>query len=322
MKMRKEEAQEALNRALSGLQEDPLLARRVIASEKGEFKVKKISRAAIIIAAVVLLAMATALAAGLGGRVNWLGEVKPDPALMPSATPMPTSEPETAAVTAEIDNSFYGLLDYSNDRDLIVISVSGNGAASSRKQMIGSMDDFKELMETAKADFPIPVNIPEGYVLKKGYAEFGCLPEGEYALASQTVHPEGFTESHYTVDPAMDFIRAYYLTFVPAGGSDDTDRIFVHVFMTPPADPHEYAFGIGEDQTARAVHAKGMDNALIIGGDRVTHLVMRKTMSFPQTDLFLTGADADLTTETYTEYEIDVSAASLTENELLGMFAE
>ena len=45
-------------------------------------------------------------------------------------------------------------------------------------------------------------------------------------------------------------------------------------------------------------------------------------MSSPQTDLFLTGADADLTTETYTEYEIDVSAAALTENELLGMFAE
>ncbi len=322
MKMRKEEAQEALNRSLSGLQEDPRLAQRVIASEKGEFKVKKISRAAIIIAAAVLLAMATALAAGLGGRVNWLGEVKPDTAPMSSATPMPTAEPKTAAGPAEIDNRFYELADYSDMRELIVISVSGSGATSSRKQMIGSMDDFYALMETAKADFPIPVNIPEGYALEKGYAEFGCLPEGEYALASQTVHPEGFTESHYTVDPAMDFIRAYYLTFIPVGGPDDTDRIIVHVFMTPPSDPHEYAFGIGEDQTARAVRAKGMDNALVIEGDRVVHLVMRKTMSSPQTDLFLIGADANLTTETYAEYEIDVSATALTERELLGMFAE
>ena len=321
--MRKEEVQEALRRSLSGLQEDPLLARRIIASEKGEFKMRKGPRAALIIAAVVVLAAATALAAGLGGRVNWLGEVKPDTALMPSATPMPISEPETAAVTAEIDNSFYGLLDYSNDRDLIVISVSDNGVSSSRKQTIGSMDDFLALMETAKADFPIPVNIPEGYVLKKGYVEFGCLPEGEYVLASRTVHPEGFTESHYTVDPAMDFIRAYDLTFMPAGGSpDDTCYISVHVFMTPPADPREYSFGIGEEQTARAVRAKGMDNALIIEGDRVRHLAMRKTMSSPQTDLFLIGADANLTTETYVEYEIDVSAAALTESELLEIFAK
>ncbi len=322
MNMRKEEAQEALNRSLSGLREDPRLAQRVIASEKGEFKVRKVSRAAIISATVVLLAMATALAAGLSGRVNWLGEIKSDPFFMPSATPMPTAAPETAAVAAEIDDSFYGLLDYSDDRDLIVISVSGNGAASTRKQMIGSMDDFKALMETAEADFPIPVRFPEGYVLKKGYVEFGCLPEGEYALASRTVHPEGFTESHYTVDPAMDFIRAYYLTFIPVGGSDDTGYVSVHVFMAPPSDPREYSFGIGEDQTARAVQAEGMEHALMIEGDRVRHLAMRKAMSSPQTDLFLIGADADLSRETYTEYEIDVSATALTEDELLKMFAK
>ena len=321
--MRKEEAQEALNRSLSGLQEDPRLAQRIIASEKGAFKVRKTSRAAILIAAAVVLAMTTALAAGLGGRVNWLGEVRPDAELMPSATPVPIAEPETAASAAVIDDRFYGLLDYSHDRDLIVISVSGNGAASPRKQMIGNLDDFNTLMKTAVADFPLPGCIPEGYALQKGYVEFGCLPEGAYVLASRTVHPEGFTESHYTVDPAMDFVRAYDLTFRPAGDSaDDADFMTVHVFMTPPADPHEYAFGIGEDQTARAVQVKGMDSALMIEGDRVRHLAMRKTMAFPQADLLLLGADAHLTTETYAEYEIDVSATSLTESKLVGVFAE
>ena len=236
---------------------------------------------------------------------------------------MPTAEPETNANPAKIDDRFYTLVDYSNDRDLIVISVSGNWAASTRKQVIGSMDDFYALMETAKADFPVPTSLPAGYVLKKGYVEFGCVPEGEYTLASQTVHPEGFTESHYTVDPAMDLIRGYDLTFVPIGsGSDDTDYISVHVFMTPPSDPHEYAFGIGEGQTARVVQVTGMDNALMIEGDRVRHLAMRKTMTSPQTDLFLTGADANLTTETYAEYEIDVSATALTESELLEVFAK
>lgn len=320
--MRKEEAQAALDRSLSGLQEDPLLARRIIASEKGEFKVKKLSRASIIIAAAVVLAMATALAAGLGGRVNWLGEVGPDPGLMPSAAPIPTAEPEAAAGAAGIDDIIYALPDNSGSRDLIVISVPGNEVTSTRKQMIRSMDDLNAILGTADADFPIPVNIPEGYVLKKGYAEFGCLPEGEYVLASRSVHPEGFTESRYTVDPAMDFVRAYDLTFIPVGGSpDDSDYISVHVFMTPPADPQEYSFGIGEGQKARAVQAKGMDNALMIEGSRVRHLAMRKAMSSPRTDLCLIGADAKPTTETYVEYEIDVSATALTESELLGVFA-
>ena len=321
--MRKEEAQAALNRSLSGLQEDPRLAQRVIASEKGEFKVKKTSRAALIIAAAITLVMATALAAGLGGRVNWLGEVQPDAGLMPTATPIPIAEPETTAGAAEIEDRFYELLDDSNDRDLIVISVPGNGAASSRKQKIGSMDDFHALMETACAGFPVPVRIPEGYVLVKGYAVFGCLPGGSYTLASRTVHPEGFTESHYTVDPAMDFVRAYDLTFRPAGdGADPADYISMHVFMTPPADPHEYAFGIGDDQTAWAVRVTGMDHALMIEGDRVRHLAMLKTMPSPQTDLILTGTDAHLITETYAAYEIDVSATALTESELLQVFAE
>ncbi|MBQ8136135.1 MAG: hypothetical protein IJ174_01755, partial [Clostridia bacterium] len=112
MIMRKEEAQEALNRSLSGLQEDPWLAQRIIASEKGEFKVKKISRATMMIAALIVLAMATALAAGLGGRVNWLGETKTNSELEPSATPMPTPVPETAKSADEMDPSYYDLLDY------------------------------------------------------------------------------------------------------------------------------------------------------------------------------------------------------------------
>ena len=136
--MRKEEAQEALNRSLSGLQEDPWLAQRIIASAKGEFKVKKNSRATIIIAAVIVLAMATALAAGLGGRVNWLGETKTDSELEPSATPIPTVEPEKSEDTGEIDPHFYDLLDYAKDREQIILSAENEGASSSRIQIINS----------------------------------------------------------------------------------------------------------------------------------------------------------------------------------------
>ena len=59
--------QTAMNSALSGLQEDPWLAQRVLAHEKGETPVvKKISVTAILIIVLIILSMTAALAAGLG----------------------------------------------------------------------------------------------------------------------------------------------------------------------------------------------------------------------------------------------------------------
>ena len=54
----KKHVQEALNRSLSGLREDPYLARRVIAQAKGEKKVKKKSLCVLALALVLALAMA------------------------------------------------------------------------------------------------------------------------------------------------------------------------------------------------------------------------------------------------------------------------
>ena len=67
----------SLDRRLSGLQGDPWLAQRIIASEKGDFKVKKISRATIVFAALILVVvtMSAALAVGnlLPGILEMLG---------------------------------------------------------------------------------------------------------------------------------------------------------------------------------------------------------------------------------------------------------
>ena len=287
---------------------------------------KKISRATLIIAAVIVLAMATALAAGLsgGGRVNWLGEVQQESenAASSTATPMPTAEPQVSAEPDEIDPSFYELLDYSKDRELIVLSTARNYTWSSRIQRISTMEDFNTLMEDA-SDFPLPAKIPDGYVFDKGYVQYGCLPQGEYVLTSQTVHPEGFTESHYTVDPSMDFVYAYDLSFRT---EDDQDHIYIHAFMTPSSDPHQYEFSIDEGQVAHVVQVAGMENALIIdspnNGFVKSNLVMRKKMSGPQDNLQFTGMDREPMTETYDEYQIDIGATQLTETELIGLFAK
>ena len=46
---------DAIERQLSGLEPDPWLAQRIIASDKEEVKVKKISHATVIIVAIIVL---------------------------------------------------------------------------------------------------------------------------------------------------------------------------------------------------------------------------------------------------------------------------
>ena len=308
---------DAIDRQLSGLEPDPWLAQRIIASDKEEVKVKKISHATVIIVAIIVLAMATALAAGLGGRVNWLGEVQETTVV--SATPMPTAEPQTTTDPDEIDPAFYELLDYSKDRELIMLSTAHKGIFSSRIQQISNMNDFITLMDTAAPDFPLPAEIPEGYVLDKCSVEFGCLPQGEYTLTSQTVHPEGFTESHYAVDPSMDFVKGYSIILKT---EDEKDYISILVYMNSSTNPKEYTFGITEDQSARVVQVAGMENALIIDSENTSLLAMRKAMSSSQDDLQFTGPEMEPMIETYNEYRIEVRTPLLPENELIGVFAK
>lgn len=69
MTLREEQkkVQKAMNTTLSGLREDPFLAQRVLAHQKGEEPVaKKISFTMILAIALVVLSMTAALAAGLG----------------------------------------------------------------------------------------------------------------------------------------------------------------------------------------------------------------------------------------------------------------
>ena len=150
----------------------------------------------------------------------------------------------------------------------------------------------------------------------------GCLPEGHYVLTSETIHPEGFTETHYTVDPSMDFVRAYTLIFrKESDNSDNADHVQVNVRMTTYTDPNNYTYGISETETAQVVQVGDMDNALLITSPERKMLVMRKMMTAPQSDLLLLP-DNELMAETYCEYRIEVAGRQLTDAELIGVFTE
>ena len=156
-------------------------------------------------------------------------------------------------------------------------------------------------------------------MLDKCSVEFGCLPQGEYTLTSQTVHSEGFTESHYAVDPSMDFVKGYSIILKT---EDEKDYISIQVYMNSSTNPKEYTFGITEDQSARVVQVAGMENALIIDSENTSLLAMRKVMSSPQDDLQFTGPEMEPMIETYNEYRIEVRTPLLPENELVRVFVK
>ena len=141
----------------------------------------------------------------------------------------------------------------------------------------------------------------------------------QFTLTSQTVHPEGFTESHYAVDPSMDFVKGYSIILKT---EDEKDYISILVYMNSSTNPKEYTFGITEDQSARVVQVAGMENALIIDSENTSLLAMRKVMSSPQDDLQFTGPEMEPMIETYNEYRIEVRTPLLPENELVRVFVK
>ena len=69
-KMSKAEVIESLDRRLSGLQGDPLLTAKVLAKAEGDKPMRKLSRTAILVIALLVVTMAGALAVSHWGAIN------------------------------------------------------------------------------------------------------------------------------------------------------------------------------------------------------------------------------------------------------------
>ena len=76
-KINANEFRESLDRHLSDMKADPWLAQRIIASERGEGKVKKKLSVSVILVVSLLLVLTTAALAvtGLYQVINWKGDV-------------------------------------------------------------------------------------------------------------------------------------------------------------------------------------------------------------------------------------------------------
>lgn len=307
----------SVDEGLSSMQGDPWLARRIIASERGEPKVKKRSGAALALAVVMGLTMATALAAGISGiwrDLNWFGEeVRERTDSIPSSAPVGSVPTETASV--DIDSIIQESVNSAEARELVVISDDTGVSYAARTQDVSSLEEFDALMQNARG-IPTPEAVPEGYVFVGGHVEFGCLSEGKYVLTSRRIIAEGVTESRYSVDPSFDCILGYVLRFAREDREDDLS-IVAH--LQPSRDPQEDVIGVSDDQTAQAVRIDGMDNGIAVDSEAIHFLFMRKTMDEP-ISILIFGSDEHWI-ETCGECHIRVSSQRLDSDELIGIFA-
>lgn len=324
----KKAVKHAVDHRLSGLDENPFLAQRIIASEKGFQPVKKRKLSlSLLVALVLILSMLTvALAAEyLQRSVNWFGESVPDEynasvSVNPTPPPQPIDgarDPETVFMITQ--HAFATAA----DRELILVVENGtdgmiSGSSNSQMASIHSIDELQAILNNVDY-IPIANNIPDGYEFVEGTVYYSCKPDGEYILDSNEEITEGIVIQRYHVNEEDSFIKGY--SVVLRNSPEDYHYLSIFVSLEPSFDLNEYSFGVNEDQDVQVVSVNGYDNALSIIDSNGCDLSMRKELISPIDFL----AFAPLSThylDTYVEVHVDVSAPQLSVETLIDMFAE
>ena len=254
-----------------------------IRTEKDNTPVRKGMRrgtALVIIAAVLLTLSVTAFATGLIDRiVRWDGTQVEEP----SATPMPTTVPETSPLDETEYRAISEALAQNQGRELIIASFGEKGGSIDRIEVLASVDQLKVLIEEQDSPFIIPLSIPQGYTLSRGVAAYQLAAGYSYALTSSETQDNGLVVKRYAAPEEGDFISGYTLVFANAAGDELT------VCGTLSENSESATFGYMEGDTVNKADVKEMDDALVIEYPEYTALFMRKALEKPISYVFPLG---------------------------------
>ena len=316
----REQLKNAVDNTLSGLPQNSFLYQRVeAAASEGDNNLNKriIPKTVIIMAAILLITLTTALASGLFGNVNWFGEVIPDQyqgqTLEPHTTPTP--HPDDGPTVSLFDLTQEILLNRA-EGELVIAQEEHSGSWMGMTKDIQSMAEFYAAMKNVEP-LPLPATIPEGYEFVEGTIWYDCKPEGTYRLLSAETPAEGLTVKRYTVDEGMELIRCYDLLF--RRNDDAHDYLSIYATLEYATDPLEHSFGLNPDQESLAVSVEGMDNALAIFSDSHTSLSMRRVLETPVAFLDFQPDDQHVI-DTYAEVHVSIHARQLPVDALCSIF--
>ena len=312
----------AIDHTLSGLPNNSFLEQRVQACmQEGDRNLNKrmFSKSFVILTAIILITLTTALASGLFGNVNWFGEVIPDEypghTLEPHPTPTPQQDDMPTVSLFELTDE---ILRTRAEGELVYAQEEQSGSWIGMTKSIHSMEDFYAVMKNTEA-FPLPVTLPDGYEFVEGTIWFDCKPDGQYQLISTETPAEGLTVKRYTVDEGMELIRCYDLIF--RRNDDAHDYLSIYATLEYATDPLEHSFGLNPDQESRVVNVEGMDNTLAIFSDNHTSVSMRRVLETPI--LFLDfQPDNNHTIDTYAEMHVSIHARQIPVDALCNIFTE
>lgn len=290
------------------------------APEKGEtnmFRPNKFRTALVLAAILTLLSFTVALAAGMGGYVNFKGE-RVDDLLMPQPTPMSTQEPEPTDLTDEAFTAILnGVMNTSLDR-LVVVSYDdghGGGKGGSRdvEVLASTLDEMTSLLGDT---MPLP-RIPEGFSFIYGDVSFCCDADSAYELVSEEVTPEGVSIRHYAIPEGEAVPSNYSLSLA----NDAGDRIYCRVQLGFSNSGHH--FGVNEEDIVQTPAVPGMDDALLIIRPDNTRLAMRHTLDEPVTLWSChPGTWERYPTETYDMMEYHIDSDTVPADVLLSIYAK
>lgn len=310
----------AIDNSLSGLEANPYLHSRVLAQlQEGEQKMKKgkLSLSLVLVTIIAVCTLTAALAAGIFGRVNWMGEIVPDDpstTLSPLATSTPAPEMQPEMDFFERSNE---IMSARKDKELVVVYDSySSGTWMPIQQTVHSYDEFLSIM--AGNDYlPLPEFIPDGYEFSEGSLHLECMADGAFNLTSRETTPEGFIVERYSVDDDKNFIGSYELIFRKPGNRED--YIAFYVSLEFPTDPTEHSFGLNPDQSAIVLEINGMDNALAILSNSRCCVNMRRELE-NGIDYLQFLPEGRTYVETFGEVHVDIVARQLDAETLASTF--
>ena len=318
----RERLKKAIDHSLSGLPENAFLYQPVVLSaQEGENNLNKrfIPKTVIIMAAVILITLTTALASGLFGNVNWFGEVIPDvhggQTVAPHATPTPQPNATPAVSHFELTEE---ILQNRAEGEMIYAKEKHSSSWAGMTKAIRSMEEFHASMRDAEF-LPLPVAIPQGYEFVEGTIWYDCKADGQYHLLSTETPAEGLTIKRYSVDEGMKLIRSYDLLF--RRNDDAHDYLSIYAGLEYATDPQEHTFGLNPDQKSRTLSVEGMDNALAIFSDSHTTVSMRRVLAAPVQFLDFQPDDHHVV-NTYAEVHVSIHARQIPVEALSGIFTE
>ena len=277
------EFRESLDRYLSDMKADPWLTHRIIASERGETKVKKKLSVSMIVASLLLVLTTVALAVtGLYRVINWQGDITrtTDLTQKPGTDTVQTVTEEwhvdsLNSFISEIPNEETAYAWYNNDDGSIKCSELH------QKQIpISSIEWFAEYMQDIR-HLSVPVSFPEGNVTDcYGKIFMECKAFGNYSLIKNG-QSGSMCYNRFLIDESSSIATGYDLLFA-LGDLENGIRYIIRSELRDRT--YEEPLMLREGETVKKVNVEGMSDALLIMAEDPAYpdgLIMQRKLDEP-----------------------------------------